>query len=556
MGGLLFCLTGMLRFVILELAERCCMGSEALMKNIVNIVNFVRQIEPRPSRDIDLADTVKNQIEHMRMHRLTGTFLLQYDTLTDPRFIDLLRGSEFELGLWLEIVQPQVEAIGEEWRGRYPWDWFNDVGFLIGYEPAVRLRLIDEAMREFEEVFGYLPKSVGSWHMDAVSMNYMSEKYGIDAFCICRDQVGTDGYTMQGGYYNQAYYPSKNNMFSPANSPEMQIGTPVFRMLGSDPVYAYDYQVRRAEYRMEAVPTLECISNTCGGNPGWVDSYFENTFSGHGISFQYTQAGQENSFGWPRLGPGFEYQMAHIRKQLDEGRVELMTLGEAGRWFKRNYTQTPPAAYTEFEDYHNRRYKSVWYSCRRYRANVFWDDGCVKIRDMYIFSDRLKERYLDRRCVSHACEFRNLPVMDGALYGRDAGIYLTKQGENICWRDIAYRETEDGCVIALEAESGRAEIALSPEEIAVWSDIKGFELTTVVDVRAACGLSGDADATFANHNNRKTELSFVTEAEVLDKRIRFVFLGVDYGLTAKKGVILEDFRILPENGRIELAVNG
>lgn len=526
-----------------------------LMKNIVNIVNFVRQNEPREGREIDLLATTRNQIQEMRAQNLTGTFLLQYDALTDPAFVRLFKESEFEIGLWLEIVQPQVEAIGEVWRGRYPWDWFNDVGFLIGYEPAVRERLVDEAMNKFREIFGEYPRSVGSWHMDAHSMAYLSDHYEIDAFCICRDQIGTDGYTMQGGYYNQAYYPSRTNMFTPAGSAETRINTPVFRMLGSDAVYAYDYQVRWDDYRIAAVPTLECISAPCGGNPEWVDCYFDNTFCGNGISFQYTQAGQENSFGWPRMSAAFIDQMAKIRARADAGQMEVMTLGEAGRWFKETFADTPPTAYTAMQDCLKDRYKSVWYSCRDYRVNVFWDQGEVKLRDLYVFSDKLRERYLTRRCATHACEFRNLPVMDGALYGRDAGIYLSRGEESIIWEHIDYRETQDGCVILLRNASGMAELSLSPGGISVVSNISGFELRTVYSRMAASGQMGGEEHVFANHNNRSAVLSYVTRANVSPKRVTFTFMGVQYGLEAEKGLITDTLCVLPENGRIELTIN-
>lgn len=65
---------------------------------------------------------------------------MQYDTLCNEEIVELLRDipKDSELGLWMEIVQPQVEEIGLKWKGRYPWDWHNDVGFLIAYEPSIR----------------------------------------------------------------------------------------------------------------------------------------------------------------------------------------------------------------------------------------------------------------------------------------------------------------------------------------------------------------------------------------------------------------------------------
>ena len=71
------------------------------MKNILNIINFVRQNEPREARDIDLPGTTRRQMEEMRARKLKGTFLLQYDALIDPEFAEMFEGCEFELGLWL-----------------------------------------------------------------------------------------------------------------------------------------------------------------------------------------------------------------------------------------------------------------------------------------------------------------------------------------------------------------------------------------------------------------------------------------------------------------------
>ena len=109
------------------------------MKNICNIVNFVRGVEPRPDRNVDLVGTTREEISYMRKNGLRGTYLLQYDALTNPDFIALFDDThDIELGVWFETVKEQVEAVGEKWRGRYSWDWHNDVGFLIGYEPSVR----------------------------------------------------------------------------------------------------------------------------------------------------------------------------------------------------------------------------------------------------------------------------------------------------------------------------------------------------------------------------------------------------------------------------------
>jgi hypothetical protein len=104
------------------------------------------------------------------------------------------------------------------------------VGFATGYTPAEREKIIDVYMADFKEVFGYYPRSVASWFIDAQTLKYMYDKYQIVASANCKDQYGTDGYTLWGGYWNQAYYPSKINSYMPAQNAANQIPVPIFRM--------------------------------------------------------------------------------------------------------------------------------------------------------------------------------------------------------------------------------------------------------------------------------------------------------------------------------------
>ena len=109
-------------------------------------------------------------------------------------------------------------------------------------------------MEKFKSIFGRYPSSIGSWFIDAHSLEYMYDKYGIIASCNCKDQYGTDGYTLWGGYWNQAYYPSRLNGYMPAQTAKGQIPVPVFRMLGSDPIYQYDTGVG---HTIQGVITLD-----------------------------------------------------------------------------------------------------------------------------------------------------------------------------------------------------------------------------------------------------------------------------------------------------------
>jgi hypothetical protein len=190
---------------------------------IVNPIFFIRGLEPR--EPIDLVEPVAKAIELTSRLNLPATFLVQYDALVDNKFVDLLKkpGSRYEVGLWLEMARPLIEKAGIKWRGRWAWDWFSDVSMMVGYSPEEREKIIDVFIKDFRETFGYNPKSVGSWVLDSHTLGYLADKYGITAACNCKDQCGTDGYTLWGGYWNQGYYPSRVNAIVPAQDKSQQI---------------------------------------------------------------------------------------------------------------------------------------------------------------------------------------------------------------------------------------------------------------------------------------------------------------------------------------------
>ncbi|MHC4192321.1 MAG: hypothetical protein ACYSUB_22060, partial [Planctomycetota bacterium] len=382
---------------------------------IVNIINFIRQCEPRVDWITEevLYDTVVEQIKIISKHQLKGTFLLQYDALIDTRYQELLKGLDpdmFEIGAWWEIPQPLVENSGYKWRGRYPWDWHADVGFATGYSPSERQKLVDTYMANFKKIFGCYPKSVGSWFIDAHTLKYMHDKYGIIASCNCKDQIGTDGYTLWGGYWNQAYYPSRMNAYMPAQNPENQIPVPIFRMLGSDPIHQYDKGLGTGWQR---VVSLEPVYRNGGGNADWCQWYFDAFVDGPAMAYGYVQTGQENSFTWKRMGKGYEIQIPMIAELVNDGKVTVQTLAETGKWFKDKFKVTPPTSVTVLKDHSDKNQKTVWFNSRFYRANLLWEKDTMRFRDIHIFNETVASDYLTKPGTSSQCFYYTLPVVDG-----------------------------------------------------------------------------------------------------------------------------------------------
>jgi len=387
---------------------------------IVNIVNFIRLLEPRDEKITEdvLYQTVVKQVEIMKKYHLGGTFLLQYDALMDKRYQTLLAGlpkGSFEIGAWWEIPQPLVENAGMKWRGRYPWDWRANIGFSTGYTPAEREKIIDVYFRDFKKIFGYYPKSVASWFIDAYSLNYMYKKYHIVASANCKDQYGTDGYTLWGGYWNQAYYPSKINSYMPAQHADQQIPVPIFRMLGSDPVRQYDTGISSSR---QGVITLEPVYNFGGGDAGWVNWFFKALTDDNSVNFNYTQAGQENSFTWDAMKKGFEIQMPLIAKLRDEHKVKVETMEQSGTWFKKKFPVTPPTSFTVSKDIEGSDLKTAWYNSRFYRINILWEHNNLRIRDIHLFDEKFPSVYETQPVTSNECVFFTLPIVDGYIWSK------------------------------------------------------------------------------------------------------------------------------------------
>ncbi len=516
------------------------------MKNIVNIINFVRAVEPRDDT-VDLFSTTQNELMLCREYGFRSTVLLQYDALIDNRFVKLCKeyAMETDIGIWLEIVEPLAKAAGLEWKGRWSWDWHNDVGFSVGYEPEDRKKIVDVFFKKFKEVFGYFPKVASSWHIDAVTLEYMWKKYGISASCNCKDQFGTDGYTMWGGYYNGAYYPSKTNMFCPAQTKEKQIDVPVFRMLGSDPIHQYDLGL--GDYgsydpsNCQGVISLEPVYRPGGGSKDWVRWYFKENFNGKNLTFSYTQVGQENSFGWNAVKEGLKIQFELMKELVSAGKIEIQTLKESGEWFKTEFAETPPSAMCIDSDFSEKDYKTVWYCNKYYRANLLYEKGCLWIRDIYLFNENFKEKYLAEREKSPACAFYNLPVMDGFRYSSGrirAGIYPYADGKPISSEEQFI--SEEVGKNALSVSAGKAiRYLIEEKQLTVSSRIPNWYMNF--------NFSDTAQATYS---------------EVQEKELHMVFAGntpdsFNYRIRLLKGRFASQkgkIRILPENTEICIAL--
>ena len=522
----------------------CCAGcrsagekpvESAAAPRIINIINFIRQTDYRvENADSLLYETVCEQVKLVNKYDLPATFLLQYDALINPLYQDLLKSKlndHSEIGAWWELTQPQIEAAGIKWRGEHSWVSHANIAFSTGYTKEERERLVDVYMAKFKEIFGTYPKSVGSWFIDAQTLGYMYDKYKIVASCNCKDQVGTDGYTLWGGYWNQAYYPSRINAYMPAQTEEGQIPVPIFRMLGSDPIYQYDDGLGQER---QGVISLEPVYEKAGMDRRWVDYFLESIVNKPCLAFNYAQAGQENSFTWSNMSKGLEMQIPILDSLRKENKIRVETLGESGAWFKECFKVTPATAVTTLTDVRGEGNKTVWFNSRYYRANLLWEKGTFRFRDIHLFDESYKSAYLEKPGDGNQFLFYTLPVVDGFMWseGLDrAGLRIVRLDKDGDKEELALDHPvvteigKDTLVVSAEDSKGHAfkitfyetrfeVVALSKEEDFLWA----------LELKAAAGK----------------ELPFTV---IEDKAVNASFDGFNYVITCEKGHIRK-----PESG--------
>ena len=503
---------------------------------------------------MDLLTPVINHLKEVNKYNFDATFLFQYDALLKKEFVSVFDdiGNNIEIGGWLEIVKPLVDKCNIRWSGRenFDWDWHAHCDLLLGYSLQEREILIDEYMTKFKSTFGYFPKVVGAWMLDAYSVNYLFSKYGITAILICREQCGTDGYTLWGGFYNGIYYPSKYNVLCPANSLEEQINVPVIRMLGIDPINSYDGFL----FGDTNTVTLEPICKNGGNNEEWIKWYFNQTFFIPTLSYSYAQTGQENSFGWDYMYRGLSKQYQFLNENLKEQDISIEKVSETGKWYSKNFSQTIPYTYKNPYKTELRPRNSFWYNSRYYRANLVIKDNVFFIRDIFLFDSKYRERYFDKVCTTDDAYLDNLPVIDGFNWSENkenfAGLFpINKNGNIIVFLSYDYEEKDNGFTVRFFTEEfGNLYLDFKEKTISATCEKNAESLTfiikAVVNKEKAKKISTNSQFNFSSQ-----EMDVTCELE--RETVKYKYNNYNYALRLTNGKIINN-KIIASDKKIYL----
>ena len=493
---------------------------------IVHIYNFIRMSHTEPSRFLpDDFDTLRRILILVKQYGFPGTYALKYDALMEPKYQELLKeylDENDELGVWWEITEPLCRRAGvafHDTRMEVEYDDRVDSAYSLGYTPDDRKKIVDAYMEDFYGVYGRYPANIGAWVMDAVTVGYAREKYGVKAACICRDQVATDGFTLWGGWPNGVYFPSRDNAFLPASSAQKQMDIPVFRLLGPDPIYNFEAHVRGGV--MEGVFTME-PAWLPGRDPKFVGAYFDSMTGEDALGIQYGQVGQENNFLWENIQPGLEAQLQRMEILVKEGKLRVETMGATAEWFSKQYRLTPPATFQINSDWSGHGLSAQWYASVNYRLGLLGEEGHLRIRDLFLYRENYECRYLRDRIHERLSTFDAPPVMWPQEWGgRDDRPFIRLVDET------GAEPTGEIIYDAIDERTARARL-LGHAELVM--DQAGVTVT-------------------GNYALRFDRLPVLKE--LCGREFRLEHRGFAYGFTVEKGIV-DGLTIRPEDGVIRL----
>ena len=354
--------------------------------SFITIVNPVR-----------ISHTTKNPKESLlaeynevKKFSFPATWLFTYDALKNKEIVELTKSmdNKQEFGIFLEVSPDFAQASSVSYNLADSWHRATSI-FLSGYTQEDRIKLINKVMEDFKSLFGYYPKSVGSWWTDAFSLKYLEEKYGVIANLSVSDQFSLDEYRVWGTYWSIPYYPSKINASLPAKDLEEKIDILMLRWAARDPVNGYESPTE-ASSGMYSLQDFASI--------GLPFSYFEKL-----LSF-YALRKDNNQFGHVTIG--FEGDMpsnfysGHYAQMLETvsnlNHIKILTMRDFANWYKNEFKGISPPQIIIADDFLDTGKKGIWFQNPNYRIGLLYDSKKKRltVNDFRIYHKDFEEPFL------------------------------------------------------------------------------------------------------------------------------------------------------------------
>lgn len=206
-------------------------------------VLFINQVRGRECCAKGIFKHLEMQTDTFIETGIPAYFALRYDVITDSQYVLYLKNlSEsypeiIRLGLLLEVTPTLAKAAGVTYTGSHDKWYEAQDAYSIGYTDEENRKLIDTLFQSFFNEFGYYPQLTSAWMVEAETLNYLTETYGVKIHQITREQWGTDSYTLYGGVPHYPYPASSKWAFLPDY--ERENAPLIVRQTVTDPLKNY-----------------------------------------------------------------------------------------------------------------------------------------------------------------------------------------------------------------------------------------------------------------------------------------------------------------------------
>jgi hypothetical protein len=401
----------------------------------VSIVNPVRGDEFWDQKNQKIEDAVIGESQVLEQHNLSATWLLRFDALQNPQIQSLLKGARVsdEKGLFLEITPKLCQAAGVSYNTSSSWHMAESV-LLTGYSPEDRKKLIDKAFSEFKQTFGEAPKSVGAWWIDAESLSYMQQKYGVTSSLDVSDQYSTDNYQIWGQYWSTPFYPDKKDALHPAQSETSKIPVVVMQWAARDPVNGYGKGVEESTYSVQANDYIDYHNLGIQYFQSLINTYINQP---HNPS-PHLVVGLENSYNWSKYKSEYEKQVDYLAQKQKSGEIRVVTMASYAKWYKDTFPKLSPPVLISADDPLGSTKHTIWFMNQYFRVGMFFSNDGVAIVDLRQYIEGDEEPCLQKKCQAINFATFATRVLDQVTYSKqwllDVGaaknISLTKSGED------------------------------------------------------------------------------------------------------------------------------
>lgn len=397
--------TGLIVFSLVFLVSTVKISAQELPSD--HITTFIMQVRGRECCSSGSTEAVERWIARADELEVPLTLALRYDALQDDAYRSAIQDTKdhgHELAGYLEITPQLAAASGVTYSGSVE-EWYQaDQAFLIGYTQEERQKIIDTYMRTFREKVGSLPTTTVAWMIDAFSLRYLAENYGVTVHQITREQVGVDSYSLHGGPVHYPYYPSENWALIPAEKPSTIPMPLIVRQTVTDPVWNYG----------DTTSSFTSQPNDYDlAQRGF--AYFTSLFEQAHRQPEpqtFTLLGLENSMpekDQDEFLRQIEYA-AQWQKKNSDNRI-LLSRELAENWNSRYSLRT----YSGADKNAGNSSQAWWIETPTYRVRVRYEDNTLYLSDIRLYSQTWKDPYWQK--PAHNSGVNIVPfLLDGARF--------------------------------------------------------------------------------------------------------------------------------------------